>query len=65
MPFVDVCIANEEDLSDVFGIHAGDSDIEGGSLDSEGYRETRLKSCSIVCFKHEAAAANSTALCGS
>ena len=39
MPFVDVCIANEEDLSDVFGIHAGDSDIEGGSLDSEGYRK--------------------------
>ncbi len=39
MNYVDVCIANEEDLSDVFGIHAGDSDIEGGSLDSEGYRK--------------------------
>lgn len=37
MPFVDLCIANEEDMADVFGIHAGNSDIEGGSLDVDGY----------------------------
>ncbi|MBQ6234223.1 MAG: sugar kinase [Clostridia bacterium] len=37
MPFVDVCIANEEDAKDVFGIAAENTDIEGGRLDREGY----------------------------
>ena len=37
MPFVDVCIANEEDAKDVFGIAAENTDIEGGKLDREGY----------------------------
>ena len=36
--FVDVCIANEEDAKDVFGIAAAHSDITGGKLDQEGYR---------------------------
>ena len=37
MPYVDVCIANEEDAADVFGIHAEATDIEGGKLNYEGY----------------------------
>ena len=37
MPFVDVCIANEEDAGDVFGIHADATDITGGKLSHEGY----------------------------
>ena len=37
MPYVDVCIANEEDAKDVFGISAENSDIEGGKLSHEGY----------------------------
>lgn len=37
MKHVDVCIANEEDASDVFGIVAEGSDITGGSLKHEGY----------------------------
>ena len=37
MPYVDVCIANEEDAADVFGIHAQNSDIESGVLDQQGY----------------------------
>ncbi len=37
MPYVDVCIANEEDAKDVFGIVAGDSDIERGNIDRNGY----------------------------
>ena len=37
MPFVDVCIANEEDAKDVFGIAAENTDIEGGELDRDGY----------------------------
>ncbi|MGN1002951.1 MAG: PfkB family carbohydrate kinase [Oscillospiraceae bacterium] len=36
--FVDVCIANEEDAKDVFGIEAENSDIYGGKLDREGYQ---------------------------
>ncbi|WP_010261465.1 sugar kinase [Treponema primitia] len=39
MPFVDVCIANEEDASDVFGIHAKNSDINSGKINREGYQE--------------------------
>lgn len=35
--YVDVCISNEEDAKDVFGIEAGNSDIYGGKLDREGY----------------------------
>ena len=37
MPFVDVCIANEEDAKDVFGIAAENTDINSGKLDREGY----------------------------
>ena len=37
MPYVDVCIANEEDAKDVFGIEAKNTDINSGKLDREGY----------------------------
>lgn len=37
MPYVDVCIANEEDAADVFGIHAEGTDINSGRLSREGY----------------------------
>jgi len=36
---VDVCIANEEDASDVFGIKAKNTDITSGALSHEGYKE--------------------------
>ena len=36
--YVDVCISNEEDAKDVFGIEAEGSDIYGGKLNEEGYR---------------------------
>jgi 2-dehydro-3-deoxygluconokinase len=39
MPFVDLCIANEEDAADVFGIHAKNSDVTAGSISHEGYKE--------------------------
>jgi len=39
MPFVDLCIANEEDAADVFGIRAKNSDVTSGSISNEGYRE--------------------------
>ena len=36
--YVDVCISNEEDAKDVFGIEAEDTDIYGGKLNHEGYK---------------------------
>ena len=36
--YVDVCISNEEDAKDVFGIEAADTDIYGGRLNKEGYQ---------------------------
>ena len=37
--YVDVCIANEEDASDVFGIKASDTDVTTGKVNYEGYKE--------------------------
>lgn len=39
MEYVDVCIANEEDAADVFGIHAPDTDITSGKVSHDGYKE--------------------------
>ena len=36
--YIDVCISNEEDAKDVFGIEADDNDIYGGKLNHEGYK---------------------------
>jgi 2-dehydro-3-deoxygluconokinase len=37
MPYVDVCISNEEDAHDVFGISSEGTDIEKGEISREGY----------------------------
>ena len=37
LKYVDVCIANEEDAFDVFGIKAEGTDVDGGKLNKEGY----------------------------
>lgn len=39
MPYVDVAIANEEDAEKVFGIKAQNTDVTGGSLSHEGYKD--------------------------
>ena len=36
--YVDVCISNEEDAKDVFGIEAENTDIYGDKLNHEGYK---------------------------
>ncbi len=36
--YVDVCISNEEDAKDVFGIEAENTDIYGGKLDKNSYK---------------------------
>lgn len=37
--YVDVCISNEEDASDVFGIRAKDTDVTAGTVNTEGYKD--------------------------
>jgi len=37
MPYVNVCIANEEDAKDVFGIEAENTDLIAGKVDGAGY----------------------------
>lgn len=37
--YVDVCIANEEDASDVFGIKAANTDVYAGEVNHEGYKD--------------------------
>ena len=36
--YVDVCISNEEDAKDVFGIESENTDITSGKLNKEGYK---------------------------
>ena len=43
MPYVNVCIANEEDAEKVFGIKADNTDITGGKLSHEGYKDVAKK----------------------
>lgn len=43
MPYVSVCIANEEDAGDVFGIRAEGTELTRGKLNAEGYTEVAKK----------------------
>ena len=51
LPYVDVCIANEEDAKDVFGIAASGTDIAAGKLSREGYRSVAEQLCAHFGFK--------------
>jgi 2-dehydro-3-deoxygluconokinase len=51
MPFVDLCIANEEDAADMFGIHAKNSDVTAGSINHEGYKEVAKTLADRFSFK--------------
>ncbi|MBE6701221.1 MAG: sugar kinase [Ruminococcaceae bacterium] len=51
MPFVDVCIANEEDAGDVFGIKAAHTDITGGKINEEGYKDVAKQLADRFGFK--------------
>lgn len=54
MEYVDVCIANEEDAGDVFGIWADNSNITGGNLSHEGYKSVAKKLHDKFGFKNVA-----------
>ena len=49
--YVDVCIANEEDASDVFGICAENTSITEGKVNYDGYREVASKLAEKFGFK--------------
>lgn len=51
MPYVDVCIANEEDAKDVFGIEAENTDINTGKLDRTGYISVGKQLCARFGFE--------------
>lgn len=43
MPYVDLCIANEEDAADVFGIKADNTDVTAGQVNHDSYKEVAKK----------------------
>ena len=49
--YVDVCIANEEDASDVFGIKATDTDVTTGKVNHEGYKDVAKQLTDRFGFK--------------
>ena len=49
--YVDVCISNEEDAKDVFGIEAENTDITGGELNKEGYKSVAKQLADKFNFK--------------
>lgn len=50
-PYIDVCIANEEDAEKVFGIKADNTDVAGGKLSHEGYKQVAEKLVKQYGFK--------------
>lgn len=54
MDYVDVCIANEEDAADVFGIKAPESDVNKGELHTEGYKDVARQLREKFGFKYVA-----------
>ena len=54
MEYVDVCIANEEDASDVFGIKADNTDVTTGQVNHEGYKDVAKKLKDRFGFKYVA-----------
>lgn len=51
MEYVDVCIANEEDAEKVFDIKSEGTDVTGGHLSHEGYKEVAEKLTKRFGFK--------------
>lgn len=54
MPYVDVCIANEEDASDVFGIKAANTDVTKGEVNHDGYKDVAKQLADRFGFKYVA-----------
>lgn len=52
--YVDVCIANEEDAADVFGIKAENTDVTRGEVNHDGYKQVAMKLIERFGFSHVA-----------
>ena len=52
--YVDVCIANEEDAADVFGIQAPNTDVTSGVVNHDGYKEVAKQLANRFGFKQVA-----------
>lgn len=52
--YVDLCIANEEDAGDVFGIKAVATDVNSGKLNAEGYKDVAKQLADRFGFSHVA-----------
>ena len=54
MEYVDICMANEEDAADVFGITASQSEVTTGKISHDGYREVAAALIKKFSFKQVA-----------
>lgn len=54
MPYVDVCICNEEDAEKVLGIKSEQTDVASGKLNITGYEEAAKRICSLYGCKYVA-----------
>lgn len=54
MPYVDVCIGNEEDADKVLGIRPADNDVESGKLNKAGYKSVAKEICEKFGCKYVA-----------
>lgn len=54
MKYVDLCIGNEEDAENVFGIKADNTDVLSGSVDHKSYEEVAKKISDIFGCKYTA-----------
>ncbi|MDR0636034.1 MAG: sugar kinase [Treponema sp.] len=54
LKYADLCIANEEDAADVFGIHAKNSDVSSGKINHDGYKEVAAALVERFGFKQVA-----------
>jgi 2-dehydro-3-deoxygluconokinase len=54
MPYVDVCVANEEDADKVLGIKASNNDVESGKLNKVEYEYVAKEICETYGCKYAA-----------
>jgi len=54
MPYVDLCIANEEDSADVFGITSSGTNVDAGALNHDGYIDVAKQMVERFKFKYVA-----------
>lgn len=54
MPYVDVCVANEEDIQKMLGLEIENNNVESGQLNYQSYTQIAKKICDIYNCKYVA-----------